>query len=103
MNQQQQSTGAQPEFLHNESAKQYELHLDGQRAALASYRIEGNAMRFTHTEVQPQHEGQGIGSLLAAYALDDAKTRGLKVVPQCPFIAKYIEKHEEEYGELVAS
>lgn len=102
MKQQQQTAGAQPELVHNEQARQYELHLDGERAALAAYRIEGDTVRFTHTEVQPQHEGQGMGSRLAAYALDDVKTRGLKALPQCPFIAKVIRKNEKEYGALVA-
>jgi hypothetical protein len=103
MKPQQQAAGAQPEFTHNPQASQYELRMAGQVAARAVYRTQGDAICFTHTEVQPQHEGQGLGSRLAAYALDDVKTRGLKAVPQCPFIAKYIQKNEKEYGELVRS
>ncbi|HVE51910.1 MAG TPA: GNAT family N-acetyltransferase, partial [Ramlibacter sp.] len=80
----------------------YELHIDGQVAALAAYRADGNTVRFTHTEVEPQYEGQGLGSRLAAGALDDVKSNGKKAVPQCQFIAKFIEKHEKEYGDLVA-
>ena len=51
--------------------------------------------------MDPAYEGQGLGSRLAAYALDDVKSRGLKAVPQCRFIAGYIARHEKEYGELV--
>jgi predicted GNAT family acetyltransferase len=102
MKQQEQSTGAQPELANNTAASQYELRMDGKVAALAVYRIEGDTVRFIHTEVKPEHEGQGLGSRIAAYALDDVKSRGMKALPQCQFIAKYLAKHEKEYGELVA-
>jgi predicted GNAT family acetyltransferase len=69
---------------------------------VAEYRDEGHAVRFTHTQVQPRYEGQGLGSKLAAGALDDLRTQGRKALPQCPFIARYIAKHEKEYGDLVA-
>lgn len=102
MKQQEQSGGAQPALEHNEARSQYELHLDGRVAGKAVYRREGDRLHFTHTEVDPGHEGQGLGSRLAAFALDDVRTRGLKAVPQCPFIAKYIAKHEKEYGGVLA-
>lgn len=103
MKQQEQPAGAQPEFANNQAASQYELRIGGEVAALAAYRTEGQTVRFTHTEVQPQHEGQGLASRLAAYALDDVKTRGMKAAPQCAFIAKYMQKHDKEYGDLLAS
>ena len=101
MKQQEQATGEQPELSNNTGASQYEMRIGGKVAALAQYRIEGNAVRFTHTEVMPEHEGQGLGSRIAAYALDDVKSRGMKALPQCQFIAKDLAKHEKEYGELV--
>jgi predicted GNAT family acetyltransferase len=55
---------------------------------------------FTHTEVDPAFEGHGIGSALAAGALDDARRRGLVVVPSCPFIRAYITRHPE-YADLL--
>jgi predicted GNAT family acetyltransferase len=51
---------------------------------------------FTHTEVPPAHEGQGIGSALIRFALASARERGLHVIPICPFFAAYIKKHSEE-------
>ena len=102
MKQQQQPAGGQPDFVNNEAQSRYELRIDGQVAALAQYRQQGDSVCFTHTEVDAAYEGQGLGSQLAAQALDDVKSRGLKAQPQCSFIARYIERHEEEYGELVA-
>jgi predicted GNAT family acetyltransferase len=101
MKQQQQAATGSPELVHNEAASRYEAHVDGALAAQAQYRSEGSAVRFTHTQVDPRYEGQGLGSRLAAFALDDVRTRGLKAIPQCKFIAAYIARHEEEYGALV--
>ncbi len=103
MKQQQQATGGATVVSNNEAQSRYELRQDGEVAALAQYRLEGDRVRFVHTEVDERFEGQGLGSKLAAYALDDVKSRGLKAVPQCKFIASYIARHEKEYGGLVVS
>lgn len=101
MKQQQQADGAQPELVHAQAQSRYEIHVGGQLAGHAAYRAQGDEIHFTHTEIAPAHEGQGLGSRLAAFALDDVKTRGLKAVPKCAFIAKYIARHEDQYGDLV--
>ena len=61
-----------------------------------------NVITFVHTEVDPAFEGQGIGSKLAAGALDDVRERGLEVVAVCEFMAGYIQRHPQ-YGDLLAS
>lgn len=50
---------------------------------------------FVHTEVDQHFEGRGLGSKLAARALDAARRAGERVVPLCPFIASYLERHPE--------
>lgn len=72
----------------------YELPIDG-HTAFAEYRIEGDVVTFTHTVVPKELEGRGVASRLIAYALNDVKARGLKVVPRCPFVAAYVKKHPE--------
>lgn len=89
------------QLSNNASAQRYELALDGQVAAYAEYRLEGDRVRFTHTLVEPAYEGRGLGSKLARHALDDVRSRGQTAVPQCRFIAAYIERHPE-YADLVA-
>lgn len=91
----------EPEFSNNEAAHQYELKLDGSVAGHAVYEEQHGRVRFTHTEIDPKYEGQGLGSKLAKQALDDVRRRGLKAVPQCRFIAAYIQRHPE-YSDLVA-
>jgi hypothetical protein len=97
-------TGASPddaEVVHVPGANRYELLLDGKRVGEAAYHRRDNRISFLHTEVDPALEGHGFGSRLAAAALDDARTEGLEVVPLCPFMAAYIERHDE-YEDLVA-
>jgi predicted GNAT family acetyltransferase len=57
---------------------------------------------FVHTEVYEPYEVLGLGSRLARAALDDARARGLVMMPFCRFIAGFIERHLDEYRDLVA-
>jgi uncharacterized protein len=79
----------------------YELTIDGNVAAYSEYNLLKGAVMFTHTEVLPDHEGQGLGSKLARFVLDDVRQRGLQAIPVCQFIAGYIRKHPE-YEDLVS-
>ena len=79
----------------------FEAYVDGRLAGYSAYILSRGTLNFVHTEVDDAYEGQGLGSKLARGALDDARARHLAVVPLCPFIADYIERHPE-YEELVA-
>lgn len=79
---------------NNEERSRYELVEQG-HTAFAAYGIDGAVITFTHTVVPPALQGMGVASRLIAAALADARARGLKVVPQCPFVAAYIAKHPE--------
>jgi predicted GNAT family acetyltransferase len=73
---------------------------DGALAGFAQYVLRGGRVIFVHTEIDDAYEGKGLGSRLAAGALDDVRRHGHLVVPLCPFIASYIE-HHPEYADLV--
>ena len=75
--------------------------VDGEVAGFAAYRLRGERIVFTHTEVEPAQEGQGIASALAKGALDDVRRRGLSVILVCPFMTAYVQRHPE-YADLVA-
>jgi predicted GNAT family acetyltransferase len=87
-------------IANNRERHRYELSVDGQ-IAHADYKLEGKNITFTHTSVPEALEGQGIASRLIAHALGDARDQGLSVIPQCPFVAAYIEKHPE-WADLLA-
>lgn len=84
----------------NRAEYEFELDIDGLRA-VAAYQLEDNVIVFTHTLVPKKLEGRGIGSKLIRGALDAARDRGLKVVPQCPFVQAYLDRHAE-YRDLLA-
>jgi predicted GNAT family acetyltransferase len=85
----------------NEPEHRYEADVDGELAGFAVFRMRGDRIVFTHTEVDDRFEGQGIGSALARGVLDAARGDGLGVLPYCPFIAGYIRGHPDDYVDLV--
>ena len=80
----------------------YEIR-DGDRVlGLAAYQRRGDTTVFTHTEVDPDAGEEGLGSKLVRAALDDVRSRGGSVVPLCPFVRGWIERHQD-YADLVAT
>lgn len=82
-------------FSDNVAAERFELKQGGTVAAHADYKLQDGAVVLTHTEVLPGNEGKGIGSKLAKLVVDDLRTRGTTIVPQCSFMAGYIARHPE--------
>ena len=79
----------------NAEAHRYELREGGSLLALIDYELDGRRMTMRHSETSPAAEGRGLASRLAAFALDDARSRSLSVVPRCPFVRGYVERHPE--------
>ena len=75
--------------------ERYEARLGDELAGFAVYRERPGLIAFMHTEVDPRFEGRGIGGRLVAGALEDARTCGLAVLPFCPFVNGYIQRHRE--------
>lgn len=78
----------------NNEAGRYELPA-GDEMAVAYYHQRDGSLVFTHTEVPVDLRGQGIASTLIAGALDDARARGLRVVPACSFVRTFIKTHSK--------
>jgi predicted GNAT family acetyltransferase len=87
------------EVTNNSEKHRFELAVDGHIAA-TYYKISDGVITFIHTEVPPELGGKGIGSKLIRDALDQVRTEGLKVIPQCPFVKAFIEKHPD-YQDLL--
>ena len=88
------------EVVHNEAEHRYEIRADGELAGVTVYRERPGLVAFMHTEVDPDLEGHGVGSQLIRSALDDARERKVQVLPFCPFVNGFIERHAE-YADLV--
>jgi predicted GNAT family acetyltransferase len=84
----------------NVEGARYEARVGPKLAGFAEYQLTKDLIVFTHTEVDPAYEGQGVGSALARAALDDVRGTGRKVLPLCPFIKGWI-GHHREYVDLV--
>jgi predicted GNAT family acetyltransferase len=89
-----QITGTDSEVVHAPEASRYELWVDGRLVGVADYRIRDGRILFTHTEVERSLEQRGLGSRLVAAALEDAERQRLEVIPLCPFVAWYMERHQ---------
>lgn len=90
------------DIRNNEQASQYETTVDGV-TAYAAYDLEDpERIVFTHTIVPEELSGRGIANSLVKHGLDDARNRGLTVVPQCSFVAAFIKRHPE-YEDLLAA
>ncbi|HUN98358.1 MAG TPA: GNAT family N-acetyltransferase [Bradyrhizobium sp.] len=87
------------EVINNSEKHRFELAVDGHIAA-TYYNISDGVITFIHTEVPAELGGKGIGSKLIKGALDQVQADGLKVIPQCPFVKAFIQKHPD-YQELL--
>ena len=89
-------------FVDSPDHHRYELRDGDEVIGLIAYRLADGVITLVHTEVDPAHSGQGHAATLARGALDDARSRGLAVVPSCPYVASYVQKHPE-YADLVTT
>ena len=84
----------------NPMENRYEARVDGEVVGISQYELTADAIVFLHTVVGEGYEGQGVASAIARYALDDARARGLRVRPLCPYIKGWLERHPE-YADLI--
>jgi predicted GNAT family acetyltransferase len=87
------------EVVNNAAHHRFELEVEGHLAA-TYYKIADGVITFIHTEVPEELGGKGVGSKLVKGALDQVRSKGLKVIAQCPFVKAYIDKHPE-YADLL--
>ncbi|HXN39919.1 MAG TPA: GNAT family N-acetyltransferase [Solirubrobacteraceae bacterium] len=73
----------------------YELSIDDEVVGFTTYRATAGLIAFVHTEVDERLQGRGLGDRLIRFALEDARARGLAVLPFCPFVKAFIERHRE--------
>lgn len=91
----------QTSVTDNPDRSRFEITADGEPAGYAEYVLGEGSIELTHTVVDDAFEGKGIGGTLVKAALTEARERGLKVTPTCPFVKSYIERHPD-FADLVA-
>jgi len=93
---------AQVVVVHLPSERRFEAMIGTQSVGKVDYVQAKTQIAFLHTEVMPEHKGAGIGSVLARTVLDYARAERLAVIPACPFIEGWMERHHE-YDDLPRS
>jgi uncharacterized protein len=93
----------QTRVLDNPDELRYELWVDGARVGFIAYRHEPGVIVLVHTDIDPAYEGKGLGSRLVAGALADLRSRGLGLVPLCPFVAAYLRRHPDQADLVVVT
>ena len=83
------------------AAGRYEARREGALVGILEYVVKRGRLALVHTEVPPELEGRGIAGALARFALDDARARALRVIPVCPYVRAFLERHPE-FADLVA-
>jgi predicted GNAT family acetyltransferase len=83
----------------NTQENRFEAWVDGELAGFADYLRDDDLVVYPHTEVRSPFQGLHIGGTLARTALDDARSRDLRVLATCPFIAGWLDRHPE-YADL---
>ena len=89
---------AEPEQIEVADAparERYELSVDGEVVGFTAYRARPGLIAFIHTELDERVQGRGLGDRLIWFALEDARAQGLAVLPFCPFVKAFIERHRE--------
>ncbi len=81
-------------ITHDTAAGRFGAVVDG-LACECDYRLQGGVMWLTHTGVPAALGGRGIAAALVKAALDWARAQGLKVQPQCSYVAVYMRRHPE--------
>ncbi|MDE3165584.1 MAG: N-acetyltransferase [Acidobacteriota bacterium] len=87
------------EVRHNEHLRRFEAG-EAPHLAKLNYRMKDGALDLLHVEVPEQYQGQGLAGKLASTALEWARSKGVKVIPSCPYVKGYLAKHPE-YADLV--
>jgi predicted GNAT family acetyltransferase len=79
----------------NDQADRFEVYADHRLAGFAEYERDGDTWTFTHTETDPELQGQGLATTLIGEALDEVRRQRGQVVPQCSFVRSFIKERPE--------
>lgn len=81
-------------YVDKVEQKKFIATVDGY-VAFIEYEVKPDTIILKHIEVDKELSGKGIATELTESVLLGIESRGLKVIPECPFIKEYIEKHPE--------
>lgn len=84
---------------HNENRQRFETTIED-RVSIIDYELDGKHLSLTHVVVPKLLEGRGIAGELTQTALDWARAEGYRVIPVCPYVQTWLNRHPE-YQDLL--
>ncbi len=81
-------------MVRNDADHRYELRVAGKLASRVLFRDLPGHVDLVHTETEDGYTGKGLAKVLARYALDDVVASGKRIIPHCPFIARFLKRHD---------
>ncbi|MET3809975.1 GNAT family N-acetyltransferase [Arthrobacter sp. UYEF3] len=78
----------------NDALHRYELHVGGELAVQVRYIDRPGHVDFIHTETAEKFTGKGLAGVLVHFALDDVVASGKRIIPDCPYVYRYLRKHD---------
>ncbi len=85
-----------PHVMHNPDLTRYEFWLGDEKIGHADYLDVEGVWHFTHTEVDPAHQGKNYAAILMRECFKDIESHQYaKVWPVCPYVVKYMQRHPE--------
>lgn len=81
-------------LIDNKEKSRFEFRI-GDHVAVADYSITGEKITMSHVGVPKALEGQGIASALVLSVLKNIEERKLQLIPICPFVVTYVQRHPE--------
>ncbi|MFE6148533.1 GNAT family N-acetyltransferase [Streptomyces sp. NPDC057889] len=90
-----EQTTTAPVVRRVDARHRYEILVGENRAGLTAYRDRDDQRVFFHTEIDDAHAGQGLAAILVEQALTDVRASGMRIVPVCPYVAKFLTRHQE--------
>nr|BFD60392.1 hypothetical protein CKG001_24990 [Bdellovibrio sp. CKG001]BFD63807.1 hypothetical protein BdHM001_24880 [Bdellovibrio sp. HM001]BFD65999.1 hypothetical protein HAGR004_10210 [Bdellovibrio sp. HAGR004] len=87
--------------IENILNQKFTVQVTGGEARLLYRRGPENSLDLYSTQVPVEARGQNIAEKLVLEALKFAQDEGVKVIPTCPYVHRWFEKHPEEAGRLL--
>lgn len=81
-------------LIKNDSKKRFEIEVNGHFAYI-DYREMGSQIILVHTEAEPELAGTGAAAAVVEKALNYIEENIKKLLPFCPYVFAYIQKHPE--------
>ena len=88
---------------HEEKDHRFVVRLPEGEAELGYAAQGADVMNLHHTYVPTSARGQGVGDVLVSGAFEYARQQGKRVVPTCPYVQAWLQKHPDQKDIVAAA